>query len=368
MSTPKTWRTVEVMTQEKYLSNENLIKALDHRAIKDYAYIKHDKDTDKDGSLKISHWHIMLRFSYPVPTESICEWFCITSNFLNRIKGRFADALSYLTHKNAPDKHQYNDDEVISNFDFKKEIEIEKNKKIDEIRKQEIITGIVNGEIREYNYTEFISAFEYVKLKKIIEDSFKYRRDTLMMDKNRNLTCLFFSGDSGTGKTTYAKYFCEQKNLSYYVSSGSNDPLDGYKGEDVLILDDIRGENHNVSDVLKLLDNNTSSTVKSRYSNKFLECKYIIITSVQTPFQFFNNLYSLSNETIVQLKRRCTIYASFEYNIIYWYYYDDIAKDYILENTSDNIVSFKYRKKTARENLNNILSDVVNFSKDLPFD
>lgn len=364
---PKSWKTCEVMTQCKYLSEEKLIAGLDHRSIKDYAYIKHDKDVDVDGTLKIPHWHIMLRFNTPVPTENICSWFDIKPNFLEHIKGRFADALSYLTHKNANEKHQYDDSEVISNFDFNKEIEKEKNKKIDDNRKNEIIEGIVSGSIREYNYTEYITAFEYVRLKKIIDDSFKYRKDILMMSKNRDMQCLFFTGDSGTGKTTYAKYFCEQKKLSYFISSGSNDPLDGYKGEDVVILDDIRGENHNVSDLLKLLDNNTASTVKSRYSNKFLECQYIIITSVQNPEQFFQSCFSYNNETIVQLKRRCQIKAVFTKDTIFWYTYNPIMKTYEFQYTSDNMVYFRYGRKQDKDVLS-ILDGVVNFNHDLPFD
>lgn len=367
MPAPSSWRKVEIMTQCKYLDEDTIKKALDHASVKDYAYIKHDKDLDVDGTLKISHWHIMIRFKNAVPTETLCGWFCVKSNFLSHIKGRFADALSYLTHSNAPDKFQYSSDEVISNFDFQKEIETEKKKKIDEERKNEIIEGIVNGSIREYNYTEFINPFEYVRLKKVIDDSFKYRKDILMMDKNRDMQCLFFTGDSGTGKTTYAKYFCEQKKLSYFVSSGSNDPLDGYKGEDVVILDDIRGENHNVSDLLKLLDNNTASTVKSRYSNKFLECKYIIITSVQDPTQFFGSCFSYNNETIVQLKRRCQIMANFTKETIFWYTYNPIIKTYEFQYTSDNMVYFRYGRKQDKDVLS-ILDGVVNFNHDLPFD
>lgn len=364
---PKSWKTVEVMTQCKYLDEETILTALDHRAVKDFAYIKHDKDTDVDGSLKSPHWHIMIRFDNPVPTTSICNWFGVKSNFLEHIKGRFADALEYLTHANKPDKYQYSDDEVKSNFDFKAEIEKTKKEKITEDRKNEIIDGIVKGTIREYNYTKYISAFEYVKLKKIVDDSFRYRKDMLQMDKNRNLQCLYFTGGSGTGKTTYAKYFCDQKGLSYYVSSGSNDLFDGYKGEDVVILDDIRGIHHNVSDILKILDNNTSSSVRSRYQNKFLECQYIIITSVQPPNKFFDSMVSQNNESMVQFKRRCKILAEFTPDFIYWYNYNDVSQQYDFYNKSYNFVPEKYKRSSADE-LMSVLDGVILFdNEDLPF-
>ena len=34
----------------------------------------------------------------------------------------------------------------------------------------------------------------------------------------------------------------EKKGYSFYLSSSDNDILDGYKGEDCLILDDLRGK------------------------------------------------------------------------------------------------------------------------------
>ena len=38
--------------------------------------------------------------------------------------------------------------------------------------------------------------------------------------------------------------------------------------EDVLILDDLRDSDFKFTDLLKILDNHTKSTVKSRYHNK----------------------------------------------------------------------------------------------------
>ncbi|MGM8317295.1 AAA family ATPase, partial [Clostridium perfringens] len=82
------------------------------------------------------------------------------------------------------------------------------------------------------------------------------------------MECYFVTGKSGTGKTTYAKQLAKEKGYSVYISSGSNDVLDSYQGQDCIILDDLRPSCMGLSDLLKMLDNNTSSTVKSRYKNK----------------------------------------------------------------------------------------------------
>lgn len=49
---PKTYKTCEIMQQLEYMTEEQIEKGLDHNAIKDYAYILHDKDEDKDGNKK----------------------------------------------------------------------------------------------------------------------------------------------------------------------------------------------------------------------------------------------------------------------------------------------------------------------------
>jgi len=94
----------------------------------------------------------------------------------------------------------------------------------------------------------------------------------------------YFWGPSGVGKTTTAKDMAERRGWSYCISSSSNDPLQDYKGQDVLILDDFRPSDWNFSDFLKLTDNHTSSTVKARYSNRqMVYCKAIYVTSTLPP-------------------------------------------------------------------------------------
>ena len=75
--TPKTWKTCEIIQQLEYMNAEDVESGLDHNAIKDYAYILHDKDVNDDGSPKAAHWHIYIRFKDSTPTDSICKWFGI---------------------------------------------------------------------------------------------------------------------------------------------------------------------------------------------------------------------------------------------------------------------------------------------------
>ena len=83
----------------------------------------------------------------------MCDWFGVAHNFWERIHGNFADAESYAIHENAPEKHQYDVSECVTNLDIQKDIEKKKNKqkKAEKMAISEILTGIDSGEIKEYN-------------------------------------------------------------------------------------------------------------------------------------------------------------------------------------------------------------------------
>ena len=341
---PSSWRTCEIVQQLEYMSQEDVEAGLDHNAVQDYAYILHDKDVHEDGTPVAPHWHIMIRFKRPVQTESLCKWFGIKSNMIGYILGTFGDAVAYLTHRNKPEKYQYLDEEIKSNYDFKVEVEKALSKKKASQRKEEIIELIRSGIVREYNYTEYITALEYDKFKRAIDNAFTYRRDTLK-SLDRHMNVIYIYGGSGTGKTTYAKQLATNKGLSCYISSGSNDPLDGYKGQDCLILDDIRPGDFLLSDFLKILDNNTQSTVKSRYKNKLLECQYLIVTTSFDIPVFFNLLLDSEGESVKQMERRCTLKIQMNTSTMTTYVYQPVSGKYKKVSILKNPVSEVYNKR-----------------------
>lgn len=328
----------EIMQQVEYIDINKVHDILEHKtAIQDWAYVLHDKDVLEDGSLKKPHYHIAVRLKDSYDTKYVSQWFDIKENYISKVKGKWADMLKYLTHANAESKFQYSKDSVQSNFDWQDVVAKAEKLKRGEARKNEIIEHIVSGEIREYNYTEHITAIENDKYKRSIDNAFKYRLDVIK-GESRNMNAIFINGISGSGKTTYAKMLAEQKGYSYYVSSGSNDVLDDYKGQDCVILDDLRPSSLGLSDLLKMLDNHTASTIKSRYKNKVLECKLIIITTVLDIDTFFNNVFENEEEPIKQLKRRCQLYITLEIESMSARLYDQRIGDYGPGIISDNPV------------------------------
>lgn len=304
----------EICQGTKFLTEDKIKEAVCKRSIKKFAYILHDKDTyteddekknpeHKAGTLKAPHWHICLQFKDSQDTKYVAKWFDIDEQYVSKSSsGHYEDMLLYLIHKNSCEKFQYSVNEVYANFDYAKFIE---NNGTIKPRIEELTDLIKDGKLREFNYYEFMTIFEYQKYKADIQKAFEYHRDSIY-DGNRQLEVIYICGGSGTGKTTLAKHIAEQHGYSFYISGSDNDILDGYKGQDCLILDDLRGSSLKFSDFIKMIDNNTDSKVKSRYYNKSLtECKLIIITCIHNMEGFYSNLFTEQDEPLLQFKRRC---------------------------------------------------------------
>lgn len=308
-------------------------------SIRDWAYILHDKDDKK------AHIHLVLRLKDSNNSTYVAKWFNVSENAIEKCKGRWSDMLKYLTHENVPEKYQYSNDEVKSNFDWIGEKD--KGSSGDK-RLQEIVSMIESEEIRQYNIHEKVTMLEYTKYKRVIDTCFEYRAKKLK-GMNREMECVYIQGESGSGKTTYAKELAKQHNYKAFISSGSNDVLDGYEGEECIILDDLRPSCMGLSDLLKMLDNNTASTVKSRYRNKVLECRMIIITTVLPLEEFFRNVFENENEPVVQFKRRCQTMLKMDKEVIHYYAYSRSSRDYVYLGEQPNTIYLQYHKVDSKD-------------------
>ena len=337
----------------------NMIEVLKKDCIKDFSYIIHDKDRyskadekrdpdHKQGELKPPHIHLLLRFknNQPQKLDCVAKWFHIAPNFVNKITGDWEDACLYQIHFNAPDKYQYSVDEVTCNFDYQELLEdAEKGDKI-----TKVIQRILDGEIREYNKTLEIDNMLLVNFSRKIAEAFKVRSEYLQAtQKDRNTECIYITGGSGTGKTSLAKEIAKSKGYSFFISSGSNDVMDGYGQEDCLILDDVRPSCMGLSDLLKMLDPHTASSIKSRYKNKYLNCRLIILTTVLNIDEFYTNVFAEQKEPVTQLKRRCQTYIKMYPDTILISVWDDKTMRYINPVAYKNPVLNQYIPEKSKE-------------------
>ena len=349
-----------------------ILKAKSH-VINNYAYIIHDKDLytkadesrnpkHKAGEFKPAHIHLVLKFerSQPQKTKYICKWFNLGENFVSKINGTFDDAILYLAHLNAPDKSQYDVKDITANFDIQEAVDNANSKD----KLGDIIDRILSGEIREYNKTTKIDTrlLVYPDSLRLIENAFKVRAEYLLSTQSeRNTTCIYICGQAGAGKTTLAKKIADTHNMDYFVSSGSNDVLDGYCQQPCIILDDIRPSALGLSDLLKLTDPHTPCSVKSRYKNKYVNCELIILTSVLKIDEFYHNVFEHEDEPINQLKRRCKFYIKMDYDFIKIREWNDFSMEYGKERVYINDILLPFLLNNNSIDNNNTIEDVFPF-------
>lgn len=354
--TVKKPKNFEIVQYIKYI--EDMDAFLDFvRSYDRYAYIIHDKDEEQDP-----HIHAVLAMEqgrYFLDIFKACYCVGIKHNYVSVLKGQLKDGLKYLTHVNAPEKYQYDDSEVVSNFDW---VSAKNTDDSDEKnRLDEIIELIGNGVICRYNYNDYVTISEAVKYKRQMDIAFKYVDDKLRREVNASMEVIYIQGVSGSGKTTLAKHLADNKRMTTFISATGDDFMDGYEGQECIILDDLRPSCIALADLLKMLDNHTNTTVRSRYYNKVMtKCKLIIITTVLDINTFFNNVFNSETEPINQFKRRCRTKIIVSGDSCIVSSYDTLTQDYGFQVTIENPVSKIVRsavltKKEHYEHMANLL-------------
>lgn len=312
--------------------------------LKSYAVITHDKDLLPNGQLKPPHFHCILTFSNATTIKSIADCIGVEMQYVEKIRTTTKSARLYLIHRNDPDKYQYAPEEVKASFDYVSYVDDCPVKQ----KRESIAERIESGEIKQYNLYKYITIDEYSRNYRYYQRCFEYRQNKLK-GLNRNLECIFITGGSGTGKTTYAKLIARRKGYACYISSGGKNPLDNYQGEECIILDDTRSSTWNLTDFLKLTDNHTDSLVGCRYYNKSIsECKLLIVTSVKTLEEFYENATKEDNEPKIQLFRRFKMVIEMQSEDMTIYYYDDNEKCHVEHSKVKNPVSSLFSPKNAK--------------------
>ena len=340
--------------------------------LKYYAAITHDKDTNENGEPVQPHVHIVIQLAYPCSYEGVAKGLKMPAQTICKIHGTklrggkkspdIGQALLYLTHKNAPEKHQYPDDSVIASEDWDwKAVRAKAEWTTEAENLAKIIEGIENGTITRANWLQFVSIEAYAKYKSIISNALEYAEIQQAGEHHRNMQCIYIYGGKGSGKTTLAKHFCEKKGLSYFISGGSNDPFEGYSGQEVVILDDARPDAFAPEEWLKILDNNTNSSIKSRYHNKNINCKFIILTSTVSLMHFFD-LYP--NEDEHQLFRRIKTYIYVQKDRIDFFAYRTETGRYTSFKTMENTILKQFPSSNLTETEMNSIVEGFSSIKD----
>lgn len=294
-------RSCEVILYPPLADIDKVLAVIRERSVKEYAVILHDKDDKKP------HIHAMLWLHNPTPTENVVKWFQdlgVTAQNLGRIKSK-KGALAYLTHANRPLKFQYDISQVARSENIKEELQ---EATAQALRKREIVSmcdAVALGSLSPRSLYNALNGVEIRENRKLIDDSVNARLLKSSILTEKDMKVFYIVGPAGSGKSTLARWLASRfSKEAPYISSSSNDPLQDYLLEPVIILDDLRGDSFKFVDLLKLLDNYVPSSVKCRYKNKAIDAKYLIITSTRRPEELYDSGVFTKDDNLDQLKRR----------------------------------------------------------------
>lgn len=354
---------------EELIKSENIEKILEEivRRVSEIATvseayaIKHDKDTSIGfdsvtnstiSELKEPHIHALLKFSKGATLTDLAEKIGLAEQYLEKAKsGRYGydNLLAYLIHAKDKDKYQYSPDEVftligknyLEVYHERKESWL-KGKAKKEVQKSfEDIDFLIDNILNE-NITKNDILLDkkyhtpYIIHKTRINDAFKTvgeikgaRTKDELENGEFKKTILFIYGNSGLGKSRFAKELAKDiiqmaklnnKKWQSITTAGTN-MFDEVNGEEILLLDDVRGDSLTASDWLKVLDPYNISPISARYQNKIGAAKVIIITSSKHPLAFFyytkGNAYEDLSQYVRRIEHLATLKGTSEKPIFY---------------------------------------------------
>lgn len=324
---------------------EEIVRRVSEVATVSEAYaIKHDKDTSvgfdsvtnsTTSKLNEPHIHALLKFSKGATLTDLAVKIGLKAQYLEKAKsGRYGydNLLAYLIHAKDKDKYQYSPDEVFTligtNYlevyhkrkeswlkgKAKKEVQqsyedidlLIDNILNENITKQEILLNKKYHTLYTVHRVRINDAIRTVG--EIKSAKVKYELE----HKEFKKTVIFIYGKSGLGKSTFAKELTKDivqlaklnnQKWQSVLTAGTN-MFDEVNGEEILLLDDVRGDSLTASDWLKVLDPYSISPVSARYQNKTAASKVIIITSSKHPLTFFYHTKGNFQEDLSQYVRR----------------------------------------------------------------
>lgn len=312
-------RCIEYSQQLEYLNFDSYDELVDNidKYIEDngldyiYAAIIHDRDLDKEGMLVAPHCHVQFYSVSKLSREHLTAMTKDTKWNQFSYKDNKIQAFKYIIHEtsNSYEKASYSVHEVRSNFDFEEFIlkHSPNGKTIDDV-----VSKIINGTITFTDLTTDDSlAMLYTKHRSRFDNALSIASERKATSpKTNNVSTIWIHSEySGIGKTMLAhkkaEEFIGDDKMSIYQSSANNDLFQDYKGQEVVIIDDLRPEDIALTDLLRLMDPNYTGSAKSRYNNKRITADLIIITTMLSPIKFFTRLVSdYSSEPVDQFLRR----------------------------------------------------------------
>lgn len=275
-----------------------------------WAYVVHDKDyylpeheaqnpEHKAGTPREPHIHISVYLPNAKTITAMAACIGDKPQYVQKFTGDNGkqNLFSYLIHategSKLDGKYEYPFSEVQSNFDFDNYVKgISTAIKGANIDRDTVRMQVLAGDLRMIDFVmrDDLMAF-YLQNKtyvgNLIDAMYKRQMNEAKKDGDK-VKVIYMQGAEGSGKSTFARRYALKHYRDYAISSSHNDAVQDYLGQDVMIFDDARPGDFSASDWLKLLDPyNNNCSVCSRYYNKYLNVKCIIVTTTAAFEEFF---------------------------------------------------------------------------------
>ena len=295
---------------ESYLPRpiDEIYNSLIQEGAERIAWVKHDKDINTDVN-----YHVMMTFKNARYINHIAKIIGDKPQYIECKAHKTAnDGFSYLIHRteSSRHKHQYNENEVIANFDYpalmrKIEKQMEKNTKktkvnilLDAFRDGNISKGELTQQLKGSQYGGLKHQIDNIEALIMEEEAEEWRQKAMAEGKTVNVIWIY--GMAGSGKSRLAQDYAKKQNRPYYITGSSRDMFQSYRGEHTVIIDDLRAGSINYEDFLKLTDPYAithGTYAPSRYFDKPLAVDLVIITSPLAPENFYR-------ESVDELSRK----------------------------------------------------------------
>ncbi|MFT8673100.1 Rep family protein [Leuconostoc mesenteroides] len=303
-------------------------------------------DAEKQQNIPVPkqpHVHLLLKFEKGDTINNLAMSIGVEPQYLEKAKsGRYGydNLLAYLVHAKDKDKDKFQYDakdvvtavgeDYLSVYNRRREIwmrgRVTKEAQTSMQSVDYLISQVLQGKLTKSQIMNDEDLYMTYGLNSSrINDALTVigERKSITAQKDIELkkfkkTVIFLSGESGSGKTKFGKMLV--RNIQSFVQenydfswdcciTASSNPFDEYDGQEILFLDDVRGETLSFLDWLKLLDKHNISPISARYHNKLGAAKIIIITSPTSPTEFFSHSKSARDEDLGQFFRRVDLWV-----------------------------------------------------------
>lgn len=245
-------------------------------------YIVHDKDINN------IHAHFCIQDNQQIRFDTLKKM--MPYGQIVKQRGSNKEVIDYFLHQDENSKNEgkdiYDENQIITNIHdldaFKKIVERQRSDM------NEFVNEVMNGTSRKDLINMFPS--HMARYKSFYEELVSLRDDAEIEEqvnskKFRDMYVIYAYGKSGTGKS-YALYDMYQYKDVYKVNL--KNPFDNYRGQDVLFIDDYKGQ-YDFTDLLNYLDIYPLN-LPARYCDRVAKYTKVYITSNLSLEQLYPNI------------------------------------------------------------------------------